>query len=98
MLCAPPSASMQLSSTLRDVVAVEVDRHRQPIADRRSATAVGIAVGRDVDAVVEVGDGVVGHDVARAVDLHRVFRHQLRVELGQVLPGAAGESHQVVRD
>ena len=70
------------------VVVVEVDRDRPPVpvllrrilrpVDRR-ARAVRVAVGLDVDAVVEVRDVVVGDDVARAVDLDGdVRRHHRR--------------------
>ena len=72
---------------VRHVVVVEVDRDRPPVPEllRRILRAVGggravrIAVGLDVDAVVKIGDVVVGDDVAGAVDLDgHVRRHHRR--------------------
>ena len=65
--------------------------------------AVGIPVGLHVDPVVEVGDVVVGHDVAGPVELHRdVGRHHRRMHLAvdAVEPppqGRVGPSDQALR-
>ena len=100
---------------VRDVVAVEVDRDGaavpvfarrilRPVGDAgaRGDGAVGVAVGLDVDAVVEVGDVVVRDDVARAVELdgdvrrHR-GREDLAVDAAELRPHLAGPADQVLR-
>ncbi len=79
-----------------DVVAVEVDRLRETVGDvvRR---AVRHAIGRHVDAVVPVGDEVVRHHMALAVDLHRVFGGQHLGIVGEPAPQGARPAHHVVR-
>ena len=93
-----------------DVVVVEVDRDRTPVpvlagripgavggSGSGRHAAVGVSVGLDVDAVVEVGDVVVGHDVPGPVDLHRhVGGHDrgmdLTVDGRRTVPTAARRS------
>ena len=100
---------------VRDVVAVEVDRDGAPVpvlarrilrpvrdAGARCDGAVGIAVGLDVDAVVEVRDVVVRDDVPGPVKLHRdVRRHRRREDLAldaaELDPHVAGPADQVIR-
>ena len=78
-----------------DVVAVDVDRR---------GAALGVAlrrpVGRDADAVVEVGDGVAGDDVAGPVDLDRVVAGEqvraVRPGAGPQRPGPADQPEAIV--
>src|SRR5215467_6410865 len=46
---------------------------------------------------MKIRDVVVSNDVSRAVNLDRILRNQVGIELRQVLPCPAGETHQVVR-
>ena len=67
---------------------------------RRSGSCSRRAVGRDADAVVEIGDRVVGDDVARAVDLDGVVARQrvraVRAGAGPQRAGPADQAEAIV--
>ena len=78
-----------------NVVVVDIDR-------RGAALRIGVrrAIGRDADAIVKIGDGVVGDDVARAVYLDRKETSQLvrRIDTRRALAGLipADETHLIL--
>ncbi len=72
-----------------DIVVIDIDGAGIPVG-----VAAGRAIGRDVDAVMPVGDIVVGHHMALPVHLDRVFRgngggvaREFRPHLRAVIPG-----------
>src|SRR4029434_9313964 len=75
-----------------DVVVVDVDRDRHPIA-RRLRIPVWHAIRRVIERVVKAGHAVVGHDVSRTIDRDRVVRLQLSflLEAGLARPGPLTE-------
>ena len=77
-------AAVQLDAVVGDVehiVAVEI--HRGALVLRHRA---GIAEGGVVNRVMEIGDVIVRHDMALAIDLHRIFGCQQRREFAVLLP------------